>query len=116
MKTIRYYYTPDYRMRTMSVLTSPNGAIQPIKDVKKSKMLPRLTICGIYDHDTNELSIGASRCSHRDPFVKAIGKRLSEERAYKDPYTVIKVDREVHSVFIGICQSIEYKFMETLIP
>ena len=116
MKTIRYYYTPDYRMKAMDVLTSPFGTVQPIKNVGKSRMLPRLTICGIYDRATNELSVGIARCSQKDPFKKSVGRDLSKDRAYKDPYIIVKVDREIHSVFIGICKSIEYKFMETLIP
>ena len=60
MKTIRYYYSPDYRVVNADALVYKDVSIELLEKKGKTKFLPRITVCGIYDHDTNELSIGVS--------------------------------------------------------
>ena len=72
MKIVKYYYgTPSF-----TEVVSYNGVTASIVSRTPN---PRVTICGIYDHDTNVLSIGVSRCSSKDLFVKKIGAKLAYE-------------------------------------
>ena len=111
MKTIRYYYSPDYRVVNADALVYKDVSIELLEKKGKTKFLPRITVCGIYDHDTNELSIGVSRCSSKDQFRKSVGREISMDRAKNNPYTIIKVDKDVHKIFIGICMSLEETLM-----
>lgn len=58
-----------------------------------TKQVPVVTICGIYDEETGKLSIGISRCSEKDVFVKKIGRDLARNRATTDPYIVVNLEK-----------------------
>ena len=53
MKTIRYYYSPDYRVVNADALVYKDVSIELLERKGKTRFLPRITVCGIYDHDTN---------------------------------------------------------------
>ena len=92
MKKSRFYYsTPEFKAQVL--LTQENGenVIYPLPG--KLESLPRITICGLLDTETNILSFGAAVCSANDQFEKRIGRELSEKRALEKPLLKVSVTK-----------------------
>ena len=105
MKIVKYYYgTPSF-----TEVVSYNGVTASIVSRTPN---PRVTICGIYDHDTNMLSIGIARCSSKDLFIKKIGAKLAYDRAENNPIVKVSVmDHEkVSHVFFDQARLLEKRF------
>ena len=86
MKTIRYYYSPDYRVVNADALVYKDVSIELLERKGKTKFLPRITVCGIYDHDTNELSIGVL-----DVLQKINLENLLEEKSRWTERKIIRI-------------------------
>jgi hypothetical protein len=48
-------------------------------------------IAGVFNEETNTLSVGISSCHNNDCYVKAIGKNIALGRAEKAPNTIISL-------------------------
>lgn len=55
-----------------------------VGDKAASKAL-RLTATAVVDVDANQIKVGFSLQSNQDKFIKRIGRRVSEQRAMKNP-------------------------------
>lgn len=100
MKNVRFYYSPALRQATHSVLINPRtGEVTATGYLKNPKDFPRLTICGVFDPEKGILSFGVACCSPQDQFVKAIGRKIAEERARNNPSKrIILMDDELSDV------------------
>lgn len=114
MKIVKYFYgTPTY-VQSANVLTDEHG--RPITytwDVNiPRKTLPRITVCGVYDSETNKLSIGVSRCSPKDLFSKEIGRKLAQERAETKPVCVVDIlpGEVISHVFFALAKIMENRY------
>ena len=115
MKSIRYFYTPEYKHAIVPVLLDANGqALGVLGKARNQISLPRLTICSIYDDETKELSFGVSRCSEKDLFVKSVGREKALKRAEESPIEVMRVDdkRMLGKIFIDRCLELEDEFYD----
>ena len=113
MKIVKYYYAKPLFLQNANVLVDENNNPIQIRETRETrKSLPRLTICGIYDTETNILKIGVSRCSPKDLFVKEIGRKLAEERAETNPiHTTVVLPGEVLShVFFSLAKTLEKRY------
>lgn len=77
-----------------------------------TKQAPVVTICGIYDEETGKLSIGISRCSEKDVFVKKIGRDLARNRATTNPYIVVNLEKgsRFSEIFHDLAKMLTRKF------
>lgn len=114
MKIVKYFYgTPTY-VQSANVVTDEH--CRPISYTWNSsvprKALPRTTICGVYDSETNKLSIGVSRCSPKDLFSKEIGRKLAQERAETKPICVVDVlpNEVVSHVFFALARNLDNRY------
>lgn len=88
MRKPRYYYGPDISIKTVDML-AVNDNLLCEQRIIKTKHFPRITICGIYDDETETLSFGAAICSPKDRFVKSIGRDLAFKRANEEPCKIV---------------------------
>jgi len=118
MKTERFFYSKPVNRTYFTGYTDPymgnlkeaNAVVRATKTIQ----LPRICICGIFDKDTNRISFGISRCSHKDQFVKKIAKDLARQRAIENPYAVIEVgDNKIYDVFISYSRKFESEILQT---
>ena len=114
MKIVKYFYgTPAY-VQSANVITDEH--CMPINYTWNTtvprKALPRITVCGIYDSETNKLSIGVSRCSSKDLFSKEIGRKLAHERAETKPICVVDIlpNEVISHVFFTLARNIENRY------
>lgn len=113
MKIVKYFYGKPLFTEVMTSLTDEHGAyVEDICYVIKRKPQPRVTVCGIYDTDTKELKIGVSRCSHKDVFVKSVGKGLAYDRAETKPIVKLYVmnGETVSSVFFDQAKLLDKRY------
>lgn len=83
---------------------------------KVKKSYKRGTICGVYNEEEGKLAISMSACSHKDAFVKAVGRNLALKRVnsmkLNEPseyiYTVSK--EEAPKKFIEVVKQLEREF------
>lgn len=103
MKKPRYYYTADVSTDTLRVKCVDGEPLYVINRIA-SRKLPRLTICGIWDTDTDTMSFGYAKCSCKDVFKKSIGREIAYKRATTDPFMTVKINgRRVPDVFMDTC-------------
>ena len=109
MESIRYYYGARYKVAQVPMLLDENNEFCGVcGDFKPISNTPRVTICSIYNNETNEVAFGVARCSHRDQFVKSVGRDLSYYRANESPYKVVKIgENRVSDVFMTNAMDIE---------
>lgn len=114
MKIVKYFYgTPTY-VQNANILTDEHR--KPIDYTLNTsvprKALPRITVCGIYDSETNKISIGVSRCSPKDLFSKEIGRKLAQERAELKPVCIVDVlpGEVVSHVFFSLARYLENRY------
>lgn len=92
MESIRYYYGARYKVAQVPMLLDENNEFCGVcGDFKPISNTPRVTICSIYNNETNEVAFGVARCSKCDEFVKKIGRETALERAKNAPYKTISV-------------------------
>lgn len=110
MLKARYYYSEPIKIGTADVFVGEDGSIEGVlSDPKVKCELPRATICGIWDTDTNKMSFGVSRCSSKDTFRKDVGRKLAYERALNNPSRVLTLDAldSVPELFIQTAYQLE---------
>jgi len=56
-----------------------------------SQPVPRVTVAGVLDEGNNTLRLGVSRCSPKDQFSKAHGRKVAEVRADERPSKIVQV-------------------------
>lgn len=115
MKSIRYFYSPEYKEAVMPVLLDANGqTLGALGKPRNQISLPRLTICSIYDDETQELSFGISRCSEKDLFVKSIGREKALKRAEENPIEIMRIEDKslLGQIFIDRCLELENEYYE----
>lgn len=91
----RYFYSEPAAIATAKVILDADGSIIGLADettAKVTRRLPRTTICGIFDDEKKTLSFGYAKCSHKDIFNKSLGRKISYNRAIKNPLCTITVD------------------------
>lgn len=105
MKKARFYYSePWYKAEVVFVPATGDAAFTN----KKPSPLPRITICGVLDTETNVLSFGAAVCSSKDRFEKKVGRELAEKRALKCPLQQVAVTKDsISEIFITTAHAIE---------
>lgn len=115
MKIVKYFYAKPTFVQNVNVIVDENG--DPLCDDLRDKcttrkMLPRLTICGVYDSETKILKIGVARCSPKDLFVKEIGRKLAEERAETNPIhtTIVHPNEVISHVFFNLAKTLENRY------
>lgn len=113
-KIVKYFYTKPTFVQSVNFIVDEHG--NPVANgVKgdKRKALPRLTICGVYDQETNKLSVGISRCSPKDLFNKEVGRQLALKRAETSPTYVVNIlpDEVISHVFFSLARTIEERYM-----
>lgn len=113
MKTSRFYYGRLKTSMTAEVyLDLHNKVADFIQDTIHYFNVKRVTVCGILDTEANTLSFGVSVCSGKDRFEKAIGRKLSEQRALTNPLMVIPVTKEnVSKTFMETAQKLDDQFL-----
>lgn len=112
----RFYYGVPMEIATMEHLVIDGKRFVAEKEIKRES-LPRLTICGIWDTDTNMISFGAACCSENDRFVRRIGRNISRHRATNCPNKVVNVgDRKVPDVFMDTARELEIEIMTSSRP
>lgn len=120
MESIRYFYGTEYKIATVPVLLDSNNEIITTlgNPIGKKKSTPRVTICSIYDNNTQMLSFGISRCSAKDCFNKKIGKQIAYARAKNDPIKVIKVQKKskLNEISTQTCLLLEDQVLDYSYP
>ena len=112
MKKPKYYYSTPVTIKKSEVLSLNSGVIVGVskKETYKCRM-PRITICGIYDDETDTLSFGLAKCSPKDQFVKSIGREIAYERALNDPICIVKVgDRRISEVYSDVALDLDIEY------
>lgn len=105
MKKSRFYYGPE--LYKAEVLYAP-AINQVVLTNKKTTPLPRITICGVLDTETNVLSFGAAVCSSKDRFERKKGRELSEQRALTCPLQKVSVTKDsISEIFMATAIAIE---------
>lgn len=108
MRKERFYYGRPWSIASVDFVVNSDFQACGEGVVTKTKPLSRVTICGIYDTEKNTMSFGVARCSHRDQFVKSVGRDLSYYRANESPYKVVKIgENRVSDVFMTNAMDIE---------
>lgn len=105
MKIVKYFYEKPSFTEVRKTIYGEYG-IPQTTTVLSNKPNKRLTACGIYDSDTNVLSIGITICSPNDTFIKDVGKKLAYERAVSNPImrvNLLKGER-VSDVFFDLAR------------
>jgi len=113
MKKERFYYGEELIVSNLEVLINKEKNIVGTGAVSGRKGFPRISICGIYDNETNTMSFGVARCSRNDTFVKAIGRDLSRKRAMENPFRVVSIHpaQKISEVFMTHALDIENRVM-----
>lgn len=65
----------------------------------------RVTICGVFDTETNKMMYGVTRCSNRDTFKKEFGRKIAYGRAHRNPYLEVDINTsdKISEVFRNDC-------------
>lgn len=119
MNNVKYYFSNDFKIANMEVLLGTNNTVIATGNIiGHPTRIPRITICGIFDPVKKTLTFGATRCSAKDTFVKAIGRDLAYKRATTEPYKIVSVSdsEKVSEVFINTCLEIEEEIMTMVYP
>ena len=117
MKIVMYFYGAHTYIQRANVLVDEH--CRPINYTFDTsiprKPLPRITVCGVYDSETNKLSIGVSRCSPKDLFSKEIGRKLAQERAETKPVCVVDIlpNEVISHVFFSLARTMENRYTLT---
>lgn len=79
----------------------------------KRTPIPRVTICGIYDDETNLLNFGVSRCSSLDTFVKKTGRELAYKRAETTPVCTVTLrpGERMSNVFYSMVHDLAERYL-----
>lgn len=113
MKIVKYFYSKPTFVETMVGITDENGNyLDEVIYVRTRKPRARITVCGIFDTETKKMQIGVSRCSHKDIFLKSVGKELAYNRALTSPIMEIEVlDGEtISSVFFDQVRLLDKRY------
>jgi len=104
---VKYSYSRDFPTEIVEYTLSTT------KVIKKGKS-PRITICAIFNEETNVLSLGVSRCSPKDVFVKKVGKELAYNRAMTNPQMTIKLSKgeRFSPVFYDLIPILEKRYLD----
>lgn len=119
MKKEHFYYGEELRLSQQSVLTNSQGGIIGYTDfITLGPKLPRVTICGIFNDETQNITFGVARCDCKDNFVKSIGRKLAFERAKNSPYRTVFVHSltELSKVFMANAYDIENEVLQMSYP
>lgn len=106
----RYFYSEPYSLVNVNYVTDGEGYMVDVKgDASFKKNFPRITVCGVWNTDTNIMSFGIATCSENDLFVKKTGRELSYERAINDPVKSIDLEEgdNVSELFISVAREFE---------
>lgn len=114
----RFYYGREYKLANIPCLISDRGEMLATGEPLQVKSLPRITICGIWDTNTNIMYFGVSRCSARDHFDKRIGRDIAYSRALNKPFKVVKIPPTLHvsDTFMSTAKLIEEEVMSMVYP
>lgn len=120
MNNVKFYYSDPYTETKVSALVNNKGDIVGVSDnLGKLKPTPRITICAIFNEETNCIYFGVARCSSKDTFTKQIGRELSFKRALENPYRMIKLPNFItqrEDVFFENCKDIEWEVLSMVYP
>jgi hypothetical protein len=113
MKIVKYFYGKPTFVENVNIVTNEHG--EPVcgcYNTLSKKALPRITVCGIYDSETNKISIGVSKCSSNDLFVKKVGKEIAYKRAISNPMCTMSVlpGEVISHVFFDIARTLEQRY------
>jgi len=109
MKKERFYYGEQFKLANLEVLMTSQLQILGSGSISNITNLPRISICGIWDTETNKMSFGVARCSYKDSFDKSIGRNISRKRANETPFKIIDVDPNdsISDQFLAAARDIE---------
>jgi len=109
MKKERFYYGEQFKLADLEVLMTSQFQILGSGSISNITNLPRISICGIWDTETNKMSFGVARCSHKDSFDKSTGRNISRKRATETPFKIINVDPNdsISDQFLAAARDIE---------
>lgn len=119
MQKIRYYYSPSLKIVNQEVIISEGKqALATGRVLGRTKNFPRVTICGYYDPEKEIMLFGVARCSGKDNFVKAKGRKLTYNRALTSPYRITCVSKKakISDIFIKNCREIEDEVLSMSYP
>lgn len=107
----RYFYSEPYSLASVKYVTDGEGfLVDPIEDAVFERHCPRLTICGIWNTETNVMTFGIATCSKNDVFTKRIGRELSYERAMNNPVKSIDLDESnISEQFLTVAREFEHE-------
>lgn len=105
----RYFYSEPCSLTLAKYVADGEGfLIDIVGEPVFEKNFPRLTICGIWNTDTNVMTFGVATCSKNDVFVKKVGRELSYERALNNPVKSIDLDEtNISEQFLAIAREFE---------
>ena len=113
MKIVKYFYGKSTFIQNVNIEVDEHGLptcgcyIPVLK-----KPLPRITICGVYDSETNKLTVGVAKCCPNDLFVKKVGRELALKRAETNPVCTISImpGEIISHVFFDIARTLEKRY------
>ena len=113
----RFYYGQEHTfVEILGVMNSVSERVGLIGNYRVVGKAPRVSICGVWDTETNTMSFGVARCSSRDTFNKKVGKELARERATKSPYKIVKFTGSPRNVFESTVRDIEDEVFDMNYP
>ena len=118
MKKERFYYGEQLSLSDLEILLDKHNRIIGTGTISNRKSLPRVTVCGIWDTETNTMVFGAARCASKDSFEKSIGKELARKRANESPMRTVTItpSEKVSDVFLENARGIEFEIMQMGYP
>lgn len=113
----RYFYSEPYSLANVNYIIDGEGYMVDLKgDMTFKKNFPRITVCGIWNTETNVMTFGIATCSTNDTFIKKIGRDLAYERALNNPVKSIDISEEdvVADIFLSTAQEFENEHRKTI--
>lgn len=113
MKIVKYFYSKPTFVETMVGITDEEGNyLDEVVYVRTRKPRARITACGIFDTETKKMKIGVARCSHKDIFLKSVGKELAYKRAETNPIMEVEVlnGETLSSVFFDQARLLDKRY------
>lgn len=113
----RYFYSEPYSISNCNFITDAEGYLIELKgEASFRKNFPRITVCGVWNTETNVMTFGIATCSVNDTFVKKIGRELAYERALNNPVKSVDVNEgeSVADLFLSVAQEFENEHNKTI--
>lgn len=114
MKIVKYFYSePTYSYMSEIIVNEMGNYVDAKNNNLPRKSLPRITVCGIFDMETRKMTVGISRCSEKDIFVKKIGQKLAYDRAENNPVATIDIleSETMSNVFFDFARLLEKRYL-----